>query len=139
MAKLLTDVKFGRLRVIRKTAPETYLCQCDCGNTIELWKSQLWCKVKRHCGCQIVKGHYRRSFINEHVRYFNARGREWKHAKTTWEFNSWKGMKERCYGKTKPEYPNYGGRGIRVCDRWLLPNGEGLRNFCADMDRARRD
>lgn len=42
-------------------------------------------------------------------------------------------MKERCYGTTKPEYPHYGGRGIRVCERWLLPNGEGFRNFLADM------
>lgn len=50
------------------------------------------------------------------------------------EFNSWKNMKERCCTiKTKPEYPNYGGRGIRVCERWLLPNGEGLQNFCTDL------
>jgi len=42
-------------------------------------------------------------------------------------------MKERCYGATRPEYPNYGGRGIRVCERWVLPNGEGFANFLADM------
>ena len=24
----------------------------------------------------------------------------------------------RCNNPTRPEYPNYGGRGIRVCDEW---------------------
>jgi hypothetical protein len=51
----------------------------------------------------------------------------------TWEYNSWKNMKERCSRATRPEYPNYGGRGIRVCERWLLANGEGFANFLADM------
>jgi hypothetical protein len=42
-------------------------------------------------------------------------------------------MKERCYGKTRPEYSDYGGRGIRVCERWLLKDGQGFHNFLADM------
>ena len=29
------------------------------------------------------------------------------------------GMKSRCSNKNEPEYKNYGGRGIRVCDEWL--------------------
>ena len=28
-------------------------------------------------------------------------------------------MRNRCYDKNRREYPNYGGRGIRVCDEWL--------------------
>lgn len=27
-------------------------------------------------------------------------------------------MKARCYRRTHPRYPNYGGRGIKVCDEW---------------------
>jgi len=29
------------------------------------------------------------------------------------------GMKQRCYNPKNPEYKNYGGRGIKVCDEWL--------------------
>lgn len=29
------------------------------------------------------------------------------------------GMKQRCYNENNPEYKNYGGRGIKICDEWL--------------------
>lgn len=44
------------------------------------------------------------------------------------------GMKERCYRKKHPYYKNYGGRGIKVCDRWLEP-GKGFANFLDDMGK----
>jgi hypothetical protein len=47
-----------------------------------------------------------------------------------WLFNS---MKKRCRTPTHVAYASYGGRGIKVCDRWLEPNGSGFRNFVADM------
>ena len=31
----------------------------------------------------------------------------------------YKNMKSRCLSKTCPDYPNYGGRGITICQRWL--------------------
>jgi hypothetical protein len=40
-------------------------------------------------------------------------------------------MKHRCYCEEGVSYKNYGGRGIKVCDRWLGPRG--LENFIADM------
>lgn len=42
---------------------------------------------------------------------------------------SWTEMKRRCYAAHRKEYPNYGGRGIYVCDRWL----HSFANFLADM------
>lgn len=48
-------------------------------------------------------------------------------SKTT-EYRIWRGMFERCYNKNKERYPNYGGRGIVVCERW-----NDFRNFIADM------
>jgi hypothetical protein len=33
-------------------------------------------------------------------------------------YNSWRGMRERCYSKKHVSYQNYGGRGIKVCDTW---------------------
>lgn len=37
-------------------------------------------------------------------------------------------MIQRCNYRCQPNYANYGGRGIRVCDRWLK-----FENFLADM------
>jgi hypothetical protein len=34
------------------------------------------------------------------------------------EYNSWRNMKKRCYLKSHHNYPNYGARGIIVCNRW---------------------
>lgn len=38
-------------------------------------------------------------------------------------------MKQRCCNPNEPAYPRYGGRGIKVCDRWLNNSGA----FLADM------
>ena len=40
-------------------------------------------------------------------------------------------MKERCLTKTNHSYSQYGGRGIKICDRWLGP--EGFANFVEDV------
>lgn len=34
-------------------------------------------------------------------------------------YGVWNDMKRRCYDKKRPEYKNYGGRGIRVAKEWL--------------------
>lgn len=49
------------------------------------------------------------------------------------EHNSFRSMKERCYDKKSSSYKNYGARGIRVCARWMMPRGDGFRNFLKDM------
>lgn len=47
------------------------------------------------------------------------------------EYNSFNAMKQRCYYPRHKDFANYGGRGIRVCDRWL----HSFENFLADMGR----
>jgi hypothetical protein len=42
------------------------------------------------------------------------------------------GMKDRCYNHRHRSYHRYGGRGITVCDRWLV-RGQGFWNFIEDM------
>ncbi len=39
-------------------------------------------------------------------------------------------MRDRCKNKSHTAYKNYGGRGIKVCDRW-----KEFRNFLADMGK----
>ena len=53
-----------------------------------------------------------------------------KHGMTnTPEYSAWSDIKTRCHNSNRPEYPRYGGRGIKVCDRWL----ESFDVFLADM------
>jgi hypothetical protein len=40
----------------------------------------------------------------------------------------WKHLRERCNNPNRKDWVNYGGRGIRVCERW-----ETFANFLADM------
>ena len=44
-------------------------------------------------------------------------------------YNVWKNIIRRCYSKVSPFYPNYGGRGIKVCDRWR----DNFAYFLEDM------
>lgn len=44
-------------------------------------------------------------------------------------YQSWAAMKARCLNPGRAKYADYGGRGIKVCDRWL----GSFSNFLADM------
>lgn len=44
------------------------------------------------------------------------------------EYKTWHHMKLRCLNPKMTGYENYGGRGIKVCDRW-----KDFRNFYKDM------
>jgi len=33
-------------------------------------------------------------------------------------YNTWNDIKRRCYNSKRPEYKNYGGRGITMCENW---------------------
>ena len=48
---------------------------------------------------------------------------------TSKTYASWCSMKWRCYCKSASSYPRYGGRGIRVCNRWV----NSFENFLEDM------
>lgn len=46
-------------------------------------------------------------------------------------YNSWRSMADRCLTPTNEYYRDYGGRGIKICDRWRPP--DGFWNFVEDM------
>lgn len=48
-------------------------------------------------------------------------------------YKTWLHMRERCSDPANVGFPRYGGRGIRVCERWAK-----FENFLADMGEAPR-
>jgi hypothetical protein len=50
------------------------------------------------------------------------------------EYTAWKHMNHRCTNVRDPEWPNYGGRGIRVCAAWASDFGA----FLSDVGHAPR-
>lgn len=42
---------------------------------------------------------------------------------------TWNNMKARCYDKSRPEYKNYGGRGVKICKAWRYD----FEKFVSDM------
>lgn len=50
------------------------------------------------------------------------------------ENNSYRSMKNRCLCPTDKNYPYWGGRGIKICNRWL-EKPDGFRHFLEDMGK----
>ena len=48
------------------------------------------------------------------------------------EYGNWLSMRARCNDRHNKDWPRYGGRGIKVCERWSV-RIHGFRNFLADM------
>ncbi len=128
IAKEFTPETFGRLTTIgprfmiptgvkRKHAPRQ-VCQCDCGNVGVYWLSNLRKGDTNSCGCL-------------HAEKTSLASSTHRMSKTP-TYSSWSKMKSRCYREKDIQYPNYGERGIRVCDRWLEPE-TGFLNFLVDM------
>lgn len=109
--------RFGRLLVVSHDAGEMWRCQCDCGNELSCGSSNLRSGQTQSCGCLM------RELASERA-YGTTHGMT-----DTREWNSWSGMKKRCSDPNATGYENYGGRGIRVCERWL----HSFETFFEDM------
>jgi hypothetical protein len=113
--------RFGRYLVIAKSDKRTkamkqmVLCKCDCGTEREVVVGNLRSGLTTSCGC----------WKNEKT---GDRRRKHGFSKTTMYYR-YKQMINRCYIPTHKEFKNYGGRGIKVCDRWL----ESVENYIEDM------
>lgn len=51
--------------------------------------------------------------------------------KRTKTYRSWESMKQRCLNPNFSSYKWYGGRGVKICERWL--GQSGFENFLSDM------
>jgi hypothetical protein len=106
----------GRLTTLEDAAfsADYVRCLCECGNESKPRAYSVKSKGTQSCGC--LQMEVRRTHgLSSHPLY-----------------QVWHSMVARCTNPRLREYPHYGGRGIKVCDRWLgLP--DGLLNFAADM------
>lgn len=113
----LAGQRFDHLTAVRVVSAGTqgkmWLCACDCGGDSLVAARRLKFGLAHSCGCKqnpAKHGHCRRIF-------------------RTPEYIAWRSMKSRCYRKKDLRFADYGGRGIRVCQRWLA----SFDNFLADM------
>lgn len=75
--------------------------------------------------------HYRRFHVHGTTK--QTRSKNGLHKQYHSEYNSYSAMLSRCYILSNPSYNRYGGKGIKVCDRWRGPYG--FENFIKDMGR----
>jgi hypothetical protein len=110
----LTGQVFGRLTVINYIGSTRWKCVCSCGKEVTPLGQELRKGKVQSCGC------YRKEVTGAKRRTHSA-----SRSRT---YRIWAGMKARCNIKSASGYKNWGGRGIKVCERWLT-----YENFLKDM------
>lgn len=97
--------KFGRLTVLSNEAYGYARCRCECGTEKIIMRTKLRIGHTRSCGC------LHRETLPNYNRTHGGFG--------TVLYRLWQGMITRCTNPNEPSFKCYGGRGIRVCDKWL--------------------
>lgn len=114
----ITGQRAGRWTVLAlayTTKGRTYwLCRCDCGTEGLVDRSNLRSGQSQSCGCIGLEA------IQRRVTHGYSR---------TPTYQAWRAMKERCGNPKTNSFHRWGGRGIRVCERWQ----SSFENFLADM------
>lgn len=118
----LTGQRFTRLVATRflgmRGHHALWECLCDCGKVHAVTGGNLKKGHGRSCGCLALENRKNNKFKT--------------HGMTrSPEFSSWMAMRRRCERPDNNRYYRYGGRGIKICERWLGP--AGFVNFLADM------
>jgi len=111
--------RYGRLVVLhpywKNHRAELYwACECDCGMETVIRGSRLRDGVISSCGC----------YAKEQAKIAGIKHGRSRHC----EYSIWKKMIARCYRPDNISFHNYGGRGIKVCKRWMK-----FTNFLSDM------
>lgn len=126
MTKLdLVGQRFGRLVVerpggIKKGQGSFWWCRCDCGTVKRVHGGNLRTGHTQSCGC-----------LAQETRKTQRGPLKHGHARPGAEhplYRRWRSMVQRCTDPKAANYHKYGGRGIRVCDRW-----RDFAAFLADM------
>jgi len=92
----------------------SWICKCDCGNTKKVTTCSLRAGTTRSCGCL-----HKKQLSDMMKTHGLSKSKEYK---------VWCAMIERCTKPTNKSFCNYGGRGIKVSDKWMK-----FVNFIKDM------
>lgn len=121
--------RFGRLTLVEdvgvRSTYRLWRCLCDCGASKVTTSHRLKLGSTRSCGCLMIEMK-RAELTKLNLRHGCARRGKW-----TPEYGAWKGIKRRCLKPTFKQWGDYGGRGIRICDRWL----NSFEHFLTDVGR----
>lgn len=120
----ISGKRFGRLVVVGRgpngaSGRVSWSCRCDCGSNTVKAGNNLYSGNTRSCGC----------LSTEVKRAPKKHGHAHIHRRSA-EYKIWMAMLHRCQDTDNPDY---GGRGISVCDRW-----RDFSNFYADMGKRPR-
>jgi len=123
----LTGQRFGRLTAIKRaendaTGRAQWLCQCECGGGKTVKADLLRRGSTTSCGCAAREQRTKAARSQRHA---------FSKASMPREYASWWAMLARCNNPDHRGYHCYGGRGVRVCDRWA----NSFRAFVEDMGR----
>lgn len=112
-----TFVKEVDKRPTSKNRRAEFICKCGKPFVCDI----LWVRSGNtlSCGCHNKKVQSERNLVHGHSILTNR----------SKEYMIWQGMKARCLNPKHKQYKDYGGRGIKVCDRWL----HSFPNFLDDM------
>ncbi len=108
---------FGRLTVIKDEHSTHALCLCSCGREKMVKRTSLRYGSSKSCGCAAAE------------RLITTWSRGHGMSRTP-EYQAWRSMVARCSNRDHPNFADYGGRGIAVCERWMA-----FENFLEDMGK----
>lgn len=115
LRKSIVGQTFGRLTIYAlmghertRQAMSFWLCRCRCNNFRIVAKGKLTSGRTISCGC------YKKELLKS-----GAMSRSHGLSKTRL-YRIWGWIYTRCYNHNSENYPDYGGRGIQMCDRWLI-------------------
>ena len=113
---------FGRLTVIKETSIRKHRhihwhCRCSCGKETIVNAPNLRSGRQQSCGC------LKKECSTKH-------GYAKRNNKPIPEYRIWISMKNRCTNKNNQAYKYYGGRGIKVCERY-----KSFINFLSNLNR----
>ena len=115
----LLVLRFAGYIRIKNGTRRVWKCCCRCGRKTLATTNQLTTGGKKSCGCRkraatILRNKQRATHRHTCV--------------NSPTYRSWQAMRQRCLNPNSHSWPDYGGRGIRICERWA-----SFETFLADM------